>query len=168
MIFLGIDPGTTTTGYGIIEERNNKFKVIDFGCITTKKYSASYLKLEEIYEQLRAIIAKFKPQAAAIEKIFFCKNVKTALNVEQARGLILFLLAKSNLTIFELTPLEVKKTITGYGHASKKQIQKMIKILLNLKMIPKPDDAADALALSISCAMHYRANDKIHKTFKDK
>lgn len=168
MIFLGIDPGTTTTGYGIIEERNNKFKIIDFGCITTKKYSASYLKLKEIYKQLTAIIAKFKPQAAAIEKIFFCKNAKTALNVEQTRGLILFLLARSNLAIFELTPLEVKKTITGYGHASKEQIQKMIKMLLNLKVIPKPDDAADALALAVSCAMRYRANSKIHKTFKEK
>jgi len=158
MFFLGIDPGTTTTGYGLVEEKNNKLTAVDFGCIKTCSHLPSYIKLKEIYRQLEIIIAKFRPAAAAVEKIFFCKNAKTALDVSQARGLILFSLAKADLTIFELTPLEVKQAVTGYGRASKGQIQKMVKLLLNLKITPRPDDAADALALAISCALRYRTN----------
>jgi crossover junction endodeoxyribonuclease RuvC len=158
MLFLGIDPGTTTTGYGLVEEKNNKLIAIDFGCIKTEPRLSSCIKLKEIYRQLEIIITKFRPTAAAVEKIFFCKNAKTALDVGQARGLILFSLAKANLTVFELTPLEVKQAVTGYGRASKKQIQKMVKLLLNLKIAPQSDDAADALALAISCALRYRTN----------
>lgn len=163
MIFLGIDPGTTTTGWGIVEEKNNKLRALAFGCIRTKSGLSCDLKLKEIHKELIKIIKKFKPQAAAVEKIFFCKNAKTAIDVGQARGLVLFSLAESGVTIFEFTPLEVKQTITGYGKATKEQIQKMVKLHLDLKGVPQPDDAADALALAISCAFYYRANSNINK-----
>ncbi len=165
MIFLGIDPGTTIVGYGLIKEKDNKFTALDFGCIKTKSNLPSYAKLKEIHKQLTAIIAKFKPKAAAVEKIFFCKNAKTAIDVGQARGLILFSIAAAGLPIFEPTPLEVKQIITGYGKATKEQIQKMIKFLLNLKVVPQPDDVADALALAVSCALRY-TNNKYTKFLK--
>lgn len=150
-IILGIDPGLADTGYGIIE-RNKELKYIDHGCIKTKKGLAMEKRLEEIYKELRKVIKKYSPDVIAVEKLFFCKNVKTALSVGQAKGVILLTASQANAEIYEFTPLQVKQAVVSYGQASKQQVQKMVKLILNLKEIPKPDDAADALGIAICCA----------------
>jgi len=161
MIILGIDPGLATTGYGLIEEKKKDFKLVDYGCISTSPRLPFDSRLKKIYQDLNKIIKDFEPSVFSIEKIFFCKNAKTALEVGQARGIALLTAAQKNLKIYEFTPLEVKQTITGYGKAEKIQVQKMVKLLLNLKEIPRPDDAADALALAICGARnHYLFNNK--------
>ncbi len=155
MIILGIDPGTATTGFGVIEKlkvQGQKLKVIDYGCIKTSMKFTTAERLEKIYNELNVLIKKHKPSTMAVEDIFFFKNAKTIIKVSQARGVILLTAAKSKIPIFEYTPLQIKQAITGYGRAEKNQVQKMVKILLNLKEIPKPDDAADALATAICCA----------------
>lgn len=148
-IILGIDPGIATTGYGIISKDAGKIQSISFGCILTPAGQNFIIRLEKIHEELTKIIKEYQPTAMAVEELFFCKNVKTALNVGQARGVILLTAVENKLPLYEFTPLEVKQAITGYGRADKKQIQKMVKIILNLKEIPRPDDAADALAIAI-------------------
>jgi crossover junction endodeoxyribonuclease RuvC len=150
MIILGIDPGFARTGYGVIEEKNKNLRMLDYGCLSTPAGLIFEKRLKKIHEGLASLIKKFKPDVCAVEKIFFCKNAKTAIDVGQARGVVILTAAEKNLKILEFTPLQVKQFITGYGRAEKGQIQKMIKILLNLKEIPKPDDAADALALAIA------------------
>lgn len=152
MIILGIDPGTATTGYGIIKKSKDKLICVEYGCISTKKEDAFEKRLEKIYKETKGLIKKWKPDVAAIENLFFFKNEKTAFSVGQARGVILLAATKNNLKIFEATPLEVKQAVSGYGKADKIQVQKMVKMLLNLTEIPKPDDAADALAIAICCA----------------
>lgn len=153
MIILGIDPGFAITGYGIIKYENNKFKVIDYGAITTE----SDLKLSErlliLYNDLEQLIDKYNPDVVSIEELFFNKNIKTALNVGHGRGVVLLAAAKKNKPIFEYTPLQVKQSVVGYGRAQKPQIQQMVKMILNLEKIPKPDDVADALAVAI-CHAH--------------
>jgi len=149
MIILGIDPGFARTGYGIIEEKNKNLRMLDYGCLSTPAGLIFEKRLKKIREGLTDLIKKYKPDVCAVEKIFFCKNTKTAIDVGQARGVVILTAAEKNLKIREFTPLQVKQFITGYGKAEKGQIQKMIKILLGLKEIPKPDDAADALALAI-------------------
>lgn len=149
MIILGIDPGFARTGYGIIEEKNKNLRMLDYGCLSTPAGLIFEKRLKKIREGLTDLIKKYKPDVCAVEKIFFCKNTKTAIDVGQARGVVILTAAEKNLKIREFTPLQVKQFITGYGKAEKGQIQKMIKILLDLKEIPKPDDAADALALAI-------------------
>jgi crossover junction endodeoxyribonuclease RuvC len=149
MIILGIDPGFARTGYGVIEEKNKNLHMLDYGCLSTPAGLIFEKRLKKIREGLCDLIKKYKPDVCAVEKIFFCKNAKTAIDVGQARGVVILTAAEKNLKILEFTPLQVKQSITGYGKAEKGQIQKMIKILLNLKEIPKPDDAADALALAI-------------------
>lgn len=148
MIILGIDPGLAITGYAIIEKNGSKFEMIDYGCILTKKDKKLEFRLFEISKKLEKIISKYKPNKIAIEQLFFCKNAKTAMVVGQARGVILLIATKNNLPIFEFTPLQIKQTVSGYGKADKRQVQKMIQIILNLKELPKPDDAADALAIA--------------------
>ena len=148
---MGIDPGIATTGYGIIKYKANKIVAVDYGCIITSPKLSFSERLKKIHSELKKIIIRYHPSRIAIEELFFAKNVKTALKVGEARGVILLTVIQSKIPIFEFTPLEVKQAITGYGRASKQQIQKMIKILLNLKEIPKPDDAADALAIAICC-----------------
>jgi crossover junction endodeoxyribonuclease RuvC len=150
MIILGIDPGFARTGYGVIEEKNKNLRMLDYGCLSTPAGLIFEKRLKKIREGLTSLIKKFKPDVCVVEKIFFCKNAKTAIDVGQARGVVILTAAEKNLKILEFTPLQVKQFITGYGRAEKGQIQKMIKILLNLKEIPKPDDAADALALAIA------------------
>lgn len=152
MIILGIDPGLSDTGYGIIQKNNNKLALIGYGCITTDKSNKFQNRLGAISKELKKIIQKFKPDIAAVEELFFCKNVKTALLVNQARGAIIVTLDSAHTPMYEYTPLEVKQAITGYGKASKFQIQQMVKALLGLKVIPAPDHAADALAIAICCA----------------
>jgi crossover junction endodeoxyribonuclease RuvC len=148
-IILGIDPGFATTGYGLIVKDSGKIKLIDFGCIITPAKDDFIVRLKKIHEDLTKIIKKFRPEIMAVEELFFCKNVKTALDVGQARGVIILAAIENQLPLYEFTPLQVKQAITGYGRADKKQIQKMVKIILNLKEIPQPDDAADALAIAI-------------------
>ncbi|MFH1671183.1 MAG: crossover junction endodeoxyribonuclease RuvC [Candidatus Portnoybacteria bacterium] len=152
MIILGIDPGTAITGYGVIESEKNNLKLIDYGCIRTDKASSTADRLKEIDKQLGQLIKKYQPKKIAVEDIFFFKNLKTAIKVSQARGVILCKAAQSKIPVFEYTPLQVKQSVTSYGRADKTQVQKMVKIILKLEQIPKPDDAADALATAICCA----------------
>jgi crossover junction endodeoxyribonuclease RuvC len=150
MRVLGIDPGLATTGYGLIEAKNNTLKVIDYDCITTLPKLTIPMRLKSIYDKILIIIEKFKPDQIAVEEMFFTKNLKTAISVSEARGVIILAAAKKGIfDIYEYTPLQVKLALVGYGKAQKRQIQQMVKVLLNLKSIPKPDDTADALAVAI-------------------
>lgn len=153
MVILGIDPGLATTGYGIIElkAKSLKLKVIDYGCVRTSAKLLFAERLEIIYKELENLIKKYKPDKIVIEKIFFAKNVKTAMQVGEARGVVTLAAIQNKIPIFEFTPLQIKQALTGYGQASKDQVQKMVKTILDLKEIPKPDDAADALAIAITC-----------------
>lgn len=155
MIILGIDPGTAATGFGVINKlqaTSYKLQAIEYGCIKTTPNLTTAERLKVLHNQLNLLIKKHKPDMVAVEDIFFFKNLKTAVKVSQARGVILLTAAKLKIPIFECTPLQVKQAITSYGRAEKIQVQKMVKTLLNLKEIPKPDDAADALAVAICCA----------------
>jgi crossover junction endodeoxyribonuclease RuvC len=154
MIILGIDPGTATTGYGVIQQnpkRKEEFAILDFGVITTKKSLTDAERLGILAQDLTAIIKQFKPQRAGVERLFFTTNQKTAMAVSQARGVALLLCQQKNIPIHEFTPLQVKSTLCGYGKADKKQVQLMVKQAFKLKTLPKPDDAADALAIAL-CA----------------
>jgi len=151
-IILGVDPGLATTGFGLIKKTDQRLELVDYGTIITSSKLDFATRLKKINQELKKIIKKHKPDKFAVEDIFFCKNVKTALLVGQARGVILLSCIESNKPIFQYTPLQVKQAITTYGRAEKKQVQQMIKILLNLDSIPKPDDAADALACAVCCA----------------
>ncbi len=149
MIILGIDPGIAIVGYGLIECKANKFKVLDYGVITTKSNELFPDRIKIIYDCLLDIIDMYKPEDLAVEELFFNKNVKTAIKVGQARGVEILAGVNRGLKVYEYTPLQIKQGIAGYGRAEKHQVQEMVKILLNLKDIPKPDDAADALAVAI-------------------
>jgi len=151
-VILGIDPGLADTGYGIIEKDGQKIKMLGCGSIKTPAQDDFILRLKTIHWQLVRLIKKYQPQAAAVEQLFFSKNVKTALLVGQARGVCLLTIAQWKLTMAEYTPLQVKQALTGYGRADKHQIGQMVKVLLNLNKIPRPDDAVDALAVAITCA----------------
>lgn len=158
MIILGLDPGIATTGYGIIKKEGDRLSCITFGCISTKAGLDAPTRLLDISRSLQKLAAKHKPDRAAIEQLFFAKNTKTALFVAHARGAILLSLAASGVSIYEYTPLEVKQAITGYGRAEKEQVQKMVRVILKLSTVPKPDDASDALAIAICCAHSIHAN----------
>ncbi len=151
MIILGIDPGTAATGYGVIKIKGGIPHLIEYGCITTSKKNLPEERLWEIYQDITKLIKKYRPELLAVESLFFFKNLKTAISVAQARGVILVVAAKNKIRLVEFTPLQVKNSLTGYGKADKKQVQYMVKKLLGLKASPKPDDAADALAVAI-CA----------------
>ncbi len=153
MIILGIDPGIAIVGYGIVEYNGNSFKTLDYGAIFTDSKESTPNRLNKIYEELGKLIDIYKPEVAAIEELFFNKNVKTAIAVGQARGVLILTAARKNLDIYEYTPLQVKQGVVGYGRAEKKQVQMMVKTFLNLRSIPKPDDVADALAVAI-CHAH--------------
>jgi len=154
-IILGIDPGIADTGYGVIKKDCNKLICIDYGTIRTGAREEMPDRLSQINLALETLIKKYDPQIIAVEQLFFCKNVKTALIVGQARGVILLTAKQSKKTVVEFTPLQVKQAVSAYGKASKLQVQKMVKLILELKEIPKPDDAADALAIAI-CASNSR------------
>jgi crossover junction endodeoxyribonuclease RuvC len=150
-IILGIDPGIADTGFGLIEKAaGGKITCLAYGSIKTKAGLPMAERLETLNNELEKIIKKYQPALAAVEELFFYNNAKTAIVVGQARGVILLTCRKNKIPLTELTPLQVKQTISGYGQAGKAQVQKMVKLLLNLKEIPKPDDAADALAIAIS------------------
>jgi crossover junction endodeoxyribonuclease RuvC len=155
MRVLGIDPGTAITGFAVLEENKSGLKLIACGCINTSKIKTDSERLLEIGNDINALIKKYKPQEAAIENLFFFKNLKTAITVSQSRGVVLYELMKNKALAFEYTPLQVKQALTGYGRADKNQIQLMVKNILKLKSIPKPDDAADAIAIAI-CHLNSR------------
>lgn len=149
MLILGLDPGTATVGFGLLEKNNNKLTAFQYGCILTKPGEEAGKRLAHIEKELQKIIKKYRPQEAAIERLFFMKNLKTAMAVSEARGVMLLTLSRLKLPTFEYTPLQVKLNVTGYGKAPKIQVQKMVKTFLKLDALPQPDDAADALAIAI-------------------
>lgn len=162
MIIIGIDPGTATTGFGIIEYNNSlksEFSILEFGVITTSKNDSDEQRLKTLFEDLNYLIKKYKPQSVGIEKLYFTNNQKTAMTVSQARGVIILAATLNGATINEFTPLQVKSTLCGYGKADKKQVQFMIKQTFGLKSVPKPDDAADALAIAL-CSAWYKGRKK--------
>lgn len=150
-ITLGIDPGLANTGWGLVKKQGGKLTMIDYGSIKTLASTPTEKRLMEIYQSLDKIIKKYQPDITSIEQLFFCKNVKTAMAVGQARGVIILVAGKNKLQIEEFTPLQIKLALTNYGQASKKQVQQMVKIVLALKTAPSPDHAADALAAAICC-----------------
>ncbi|KKR05364.1 MAG: crossover junction endodeoxyribonuclease RuvC, crossover junction endodeoxyribonuclease RuvC [Candidatus Peregrinibacteria bacterium GW2011_GWC2_39_14] len=152
MRIIGIDPGTTIIGFGIIETSKQTCKLLDYGCIRTKPNAPLEIKLSEIAMDLTKIIKLWKPKKAAIERLFFTKNVKTAISVAHARGVILETLHSKGVEITEYTPQQIKSNICGYGKAGKENVQKMVQIIFGLKNPPKPDDAADAIAAAFSLA----------------
>ena len=149
MIVLGIDPGYAIVGCGVVEYKNNHFRVITYGAITTEAHTPFNERIEKIFDEANELIQKCRPDAMAIEKLFFNTNQKTAIDVAQARGALVLAAQKNNVPIFEYTPLQIKQALTGYGRADKNQIQQMVKTTLRLKAIPRPDDAADALAVAL-------------------
>jgi len=152
-IIIGIDPGLASTGFGVIVIENDEEIPIDFGVIQTSKEKDLNIRLNEIYKHLKKLINKYKPSAIAIEDIYFCKNLKTAILVAQARGVALLSTAEMGIPVFEYSPLQVKQAIVGYGKATKEQVQKMIKSILKLEKIPGSDHAADSLAIAL-CHAH--------------
>ena len=157
MIALGVDPGTATTGYGIVKDSpDGRLKKICYGVIRTDPKTPYSLRLKEIHEGITNLIRQYNPEAIAIEQLFFNKNIKTALTVAQSRGVIILTASLANLEVTEYTPLQVKEAVHGYGRADKTQIQQMVKVLLGLEEIPKPDDAADALAIAICHLNSYK------------
>lgn len=155
MKIIGIDPGTAIIGYGVIDS-GRKLELIDYGCIKTSADLSTADRLVILNKELEKLLKKYKPDAAAVEDIFFFKNLKTAIKVSQARGVILLTIAHLKIPVYEFTPLQIKQAVACYGRAEKVQVQRMVKTLLNLKDIPKPDDAADALAVAICCAHSIR------------
>lgn len=150
MRIVGIDPGTARIGWGLIEGTKQNYQMIRYGCIETEKTKQPHHRLQEIYQEVYGLLSTERPDQVVVEELFFARNVTTALSVGQARGVILLAAAHANLPVFEYTPMQVKQSITGYGRAEKNQIQQMVKMLLKLKEIPKPDDAADALAIALT------------------
>lgn len=156
MKILGIDPGIGICGFGLIEASSRaSAKALDFGAVTTMVDAPLPSRLKELYESLLIVFDETKPDLVAVERLFFSKNITTGIAVAEARGIVLLVAAEKNLPIFEYTPNEIKKTLTGYGSATKTQIQEMVRIHLGLEKKPKPDDAADALAAAITCSFLY-------------
>ncbi len=151
-IILGLDPGTAIVGYGIIATDGQKISHIAHGCITTSKEHPMPTRLNQIAKELRNVLRQFQPDIVAVEDLFFAKNVTTAISVAQGRGVLLQTVANLKIPVEHYTPMQVKQALTGYGRADKAQIQKMLQLLLGLSTVPHPDDAADALAIAVTCA----------------
>jgi len=156
MRILGIDPGTGILGFGVIQINKGKSQLVDAGVIRTPVKEDDAVRLLTIYEELTDIIAANKPEIMSVEKLFFARNVTTAMTVAQARGVVLLCGMQAGMTIFEYTPMQIKQAITGYGKADKKQMQEMVRIHLNLSETPKPDDCADAIAAALTHAQSAR------------
>lgn len=154
-IILGVDPGIADTGYGVISDDKGKLTCLTYGSIKTSSKDDLITRLNQLHIELSKIIKKYQPDLVSVEELFFSKNVKTALTVGHARGVILLTIKQNNLPIFEFKPSQIKQAVSGYGAAKKDQVQKMVKTLLGLREIPKPDDAADALAIAM-CALNCR------------
>ena len=153
VIILGFDPGIAIVGFGVIKKEGNLIRPLQYGSIQTKAGLDIGIRLKQVYDAAKEIIATYQPEAVSIEKLFFNKNVTTAFAVGQARGVLMLAAVEAGLPIYEYTPLQIKQAIVGYGRAEKKQVQEMVKMYLNLKEVPKPDDVADALAIAI-CHAH--------------
>lgn len=156
MAVIGIDPGTAITGFGIIQEKpDGALQTMRYGAIRTDSHQKAEMRLVSLYLQLNEVLDSSDVESAAVERLFFQKNTKTALSVGEARGVILLSLSQKNIPVYEYNPVDIKQAVTGFGRADKQQIQLMVKALLNLEHIPQPDDAADALAIAI-CHIHQR------------
>jgi len=156
MLVIGIDPGTASTGYGLVRENEDgSLTAVDYGVISTPSNLDMPERLHQLFERLHEIILQHHPECGAVEKLFFQRNVRTAISVGQARGVTLLALAQEKLPVGEYTPLEIKQAVVGYGNADKNQVQEMVKAILGLQQAPQPDDAADALAVAI-CHLHSR------------
>lgn len=161
MRVLGIDPGIGRTGWGVVEDAlGSKVKVIAFGCIETLARTDLSIRIEQVFDGIIEIIDRYKPQAVSVEDLFFNTNASTALIVGQARGVVLLASAKHNIPVSSYTPLQVKIALTGYGRAEKMQVGKMVKVMLNLSEVPKPDDTADALAIGLTHLFSYKLKEK--------
>jgi len=158
---LGIDPGYGRTGFAIIEKQNGEWQALGWGCIETSIKDPFKDRLIELHQSLQKVISKYQPTRSAIEELFFAKNVKTAMKVGQARGVILLTCVENKLPVDEFTPLQVKQAVTGYGRAEKGQVQKMLKILLKISKKITPDDAADALAVALTCGVSLKMRQKM-------
>ncbi|PSR21151.1 MAG: crossover junction endodeoxyribonuclease RuvC [Sulfobacillus acidophilus] len=156
MRVLGIDPGTATLGWGVIDHLGSSAHAIDFGALTTPSGAADHERLKMLFDGLNALLDTLEPDAAAVEKLYFGQNSRTAMVVGQARGIVLLVLAQHGVPYVEMSPAEVKQAVTGYGRAEKRQVQLMVQRLLGLSTYPRPDDAADALAIAICGAEHIR------------
>lgn len=156
MRILGIDPGTGILGFGVVDFTKGKFTLVTAGVITTPAHTPLDERLEEIFDGITEIIQETKPDVASIEKLFFARNVTTAMSVSHARGVAMLCARKGRMPIAEYTPMQIKQTLTGYGKADKKQVQEMVRMQLNLEVVPKPDDAADALGAAITHALMSR------------
>lgn len=166
MRILGIDPGTAIVGFGLVDKEGNSFKTLEYGCIYTEAHMDLEKRLHIIYRELDEIIKKYKPDEMAVEDLFFNNNAKTAISVGQARGVIVLTGELNGINQATYTPLQVKQAVVGYGRAEKKQVQKMVKTILGLEKIPKPDDAADALAIAICHGHCCRQNSNILKQMR--
>jgi crossover junction endodeoxyribonuclease RuvC len=153
VLVLGVDPGLATTGYGLVQETESGLQVVAHGVILTPAKCPLPVRLQELYRGLATLIRDYQPDEAAIEELFFSRNVRTAMTVGQARGVLLLAMADAQLPVTDYTPLTVKQAVSGFGGADKKQMQNTVKMLLRLESIPRPDDAADALAVAI-CHLH--------------
>lgn len=159
MYILGIDPGFGRVGYGIIEFKHNKYRAVEYGCITTKAGENLSLRLKKIYDDLDEVISRYSIDEASVESLFFNTNITTGIQVAEARGVILYCLEKHNIKINEYTPLQVKQALVGYGRAEKTQIKKAVKEILKLEKMPKLDDTTDAIAIAICHANSNRFNE---------
>lgn len=157
MIILGIDPGTAITGYGVIDKQGRNSTYIAHGCITTNKNTPKEKRLLILEKGMKALFKEYRPDVVAVESLFFFKNLKTAMPVSEARGVILLTIGRYKTPLYEFSPPQVKMAVVGYGNAEKKQVQKMVQLHLNLKSIPKPDDSADALAVALTCSSFLRS-----------
>ncbi len=161
MRIIGIDPGVAITGYGVVDEQDGVFVRVASGCISTKKELLTAVRLEQIYNQMMGLIQTYRPQAVAVEKLFFNKNTRTALQVGEARGIVILATALSKVEFFEYTPLQVKQAVAGYGKAEKGQVQRMVQMLLQLQQVPPVDDEADALAVALCHLQHRRWHEAV-------
>ncbi len=152
-VVLGIDPGTAITGFGVVTEEGHTPRALDYGVIRTPAHQPLPDRLVTIYAELNALLERYRPDAVAVEEVFFSKNARTALSVGHARGVVLLAVAQRGIPLFHYKPTQVKQAVTGYGAADKRQIQEMVRMLLGLEAIPRPDDAADALAIAL-CHLH--------------
>jgi crossover junction endodeoxyribonuclease RuvC len=171
VIILGIDPGIAITGWGVIKQGQdsvNDLTLIDYGVIRTHKDTPHNERLEELYGDVCEVIKRYEPDVTAVEKLYFCNNAKTAISVGEARGVVLLAASQSKLRLFEYTPLQIKDAVCGYGKADKKQVQNMVASILTMGEIPKPDDAADGLAVAICCSSGIKFEDKLNSDIRQK
>jgi len=163
---LGIDPGIAIVGFGFVDKQGSKVVPVQYGCIQTEAHTPEEERLLQVYEGMKQLIDKYKPDAVALEKLFFNRNVTTAMTVSQARGVLVLAAVQSGLPVAEYTPMQVKQAIVGYGKAEKQQVQEMVRMFLKLQAVPKPDDVADALAVAICHAHSYTLNSKLNEVLR--